>query len=143
MIMNINKSAESDKSTGELSIISEQMHVKIDDDFASLFKFNKIENKESNPNFFGDLSQNTPLNRNDKYGQMSSFNIKNTQQIFEIKKANQITEVLMPKLFYNSKTIESIIDFLGHLKQIFKPQKLTFFVLDQDYQKMIFRGDRK
>jgi hypothetical protein len=54
--MNINKSAESDKSTGELSIISEQMHVKIDDDFASLFKFNKIENKESNPNFFGDLS---------------------------------------------------------------------------------------
>jgi hypothetical protein len=54
--MNINKSAESDKSTGELSIISEQMNVKIDDDFASLFKFNKIENKEPNPNFFGDLS---------------------------------------------------------------------------------------
>ena len=49
----------------------------------------------------------------------------------------------MPKIFQNSKTIESIIDFLGHLKQIFKPQKLTLFVLDRDYQKMIFRGERK
>jgi len=56
MIMNINKSAESDKSTGELSIISEQMNVKIDDDFASLFKFNKIENKESNLHFFRDFN---------------------------------------------------------------------------------------
>lgn len=56
MIMNINKSSESDKSAGELSIISEQMHAKVDDDFSSLFKFNKVENKESNPNFFGDLT---------------------------------------------------------------------------------------
>jgi len=54
MIMNINKSAELDKSAGELSVISEQINLKTDDDFASLFKFNKIESKESN--FFGELT---------------------------------------------------------------------------------------
>jgi len=34
----------------------------------------------------------------------------------------------MPKLFKNEKAIESIIEFLGHVKQIFKPLKLTIFV---------------
>ena len=56
MIMNINKSAEADKSAGDVSIISEQINRKTNDDFASLFKFNKIENKEPNSNFFGDLN---------------------------------------------------------------------------------------
>jgi len=52
--MNINNSAEADKSSNEVSMISDQINRKTMDDFASLFKFNKIENKESNPNFFGD-----------------------------------------------------------------------------------------
>jgi len=55
MIMNINKTAETDKSA-DGSIISEQINRKTIDDFASLFKLNKIENKEPNSNFFGDLS---------------------------------------------------------------------------------------
>lgn len=130
--MNINKSGESDKDAGDLS--ADQIHYKTFDDFASLYKFNKIENKEPNPNFSGDLTQNNPMSKTDKLSQMSTFNIKNTQLNFDIKKASLISEILMVKLFQNSKTIESIIDFLGHLKQIFKPQKLTFFVLDRDYQ---------
>ena len=55
MIMNINKTAETDKCDDGINI-PEQINRKTIDDFASLFKFNKIDNKEPNSNFFGDLN---------------------------------------------------------------------------------------
>lgn len=55
----------------------------------------------------------------------------------DLKKAEQITRT-MPLIFKCTKVLEAIIMQLQLIKEVFKAQKITLFIVDSDLQKNIF-----
>ena len=92
----------------------------------------KPKNEETKSSFFGNMTANTPgLGGHFNKGATHMSFAARAPLIFDIKKAEIISHRLAP-VFRQTKALDSIVLQLAMMKEVFKAQKLTLFVIDPD-----------
>ena len=100
----------------------------------------KPKNEETKSSFFGNMTANTPgLGGHFNKGATHMSFAARAPLIFDIKKAEIISHRLAP-VFRQTKALDSIVLQLAMMKEVFKAQKLTLFVIDPDLQASIFQN---
>lgn len=105
-----------------------------------LYKYGDNQKKgadDTRSSFFGNLTAQTPGTNLNYRTNMSFAGGRAPHYNLDLKKAEQITNT-MPQIFKCAKVLESIILMLQMMKDVFKAQKITLFIVDTDLQRNIF-----
>ena len=96
--------------------------------------------------------QNRPSSRNqsDQDSENTHFrNVSTSNHLQQQMKANcvdirktEIINLYMPNIFKQQKPIECILSHLYMIKSVFKPQKITLFILDAEMQSQLMTGKK-
>lgn len=100
----------------------------------------KQKNEETKSSFFGNMTANTP-------GLGGGFNKGGTHMSFagraplilDIKKAETIA-LRLASVFKQTKALDAIVLQLAMIKEVFKAQKTTLFIVDPELQASLFQN---
>ena len=107
----------------------------------SLYKYGddtKGKNEEDKSSFYGNMTSNTPAT-NLNYRTHMSFAGGRAPMYMDIRKAETIT-AHMPSILRQAKALDSIVQSLQMIKEVFKAQKVTLFIIDPDLQANLFQN---
>ena len=107
----------------------------------SLYKYGENLGGKANDtksSFFGNMTSNTPATNLNHRTHMS-FAGGRAPMYVELRKA-EATTLHMPTIWRQTKALDSIIQSLQMVKEVFKAQKVTLFIIDPDLQANLFQN---
>ena len=107
----------------------------------SLYKYGeagKNKHEETKSSFYGNMTSNTPAT-NLNYRTHMSFAGGRAPTYMDLRKAETIT-LHMPSILRQAKALDSIVQSLQMIKDVFKAQKVTLFIIDPDLQGHLFQN---
>lgn len=108
----------------------------------SLYKYGdagKNKPDETNSSFYGKMTSNTPGATNLNHRTHMSFAGGRAPMYMDLKKAETVT-LHMPSILRQARALDSIVQSLQMIKEVFKAQKLTLFIIDPDLQANLFQN---